>query len=387
MTPDRLSLRADGERVWVASANEGDIPAYTRAVEQSRGRLAQWNPVDPHGLPGHLSAQSSTHQVLLVHARDGVGGHDLVGKVTVSSVVRGRLLSGALGYDAYDPYAGQGLFREGLRLAVDLAFAAPPRGLGLHRVEANVRPGNVRSAGLLRALGFVQEGFSPRFLLLPDEHGEEHWRDHDRYAVLASDWPAAPYRGRRPGRAAVLVNGVPGSGKTTLATALAAELGLPLLCKDAVKEAIADACPPSLVDEQGSRSWIGAGASQALWALLAASPVGGVVESWFWPADRPYVVAGLSQAGFDPASVPEVWCELPTPVARARFEQRARGEGRHPVHAWAVGDEPFWSRVAQADRPQGIGPQLRVSTMTQLSPRAVVDLALRTRTSQAMVTG
>ena len=39
----------------------------------------------------------------------------------------------------------------------------------------------------------------------------------------------------------VLVNGCPGSGKTWVARRLAAALGLPLLRKDAVKEALWDA--------------------------------------------------------------------------------------------------------------------------------------------------
>jgi predicted kinase len=42
----------------------------------------------------------------------------------------------------------------------------------------------------------------------------------------------------RPLAVFVLVAGPPGSGKSTLARPLAAELGLPLLVKDAVKEAL-----------------------------------------------------------------------------------------------------------------------------------------------------
>ena len=63
-----------------------------------------------------------------------------------------------MGYDAYDPYAGRGLFAEGLRLVVGLVLAAEPGGMGLHRLEANVQPGNTVSAGLLRSLGFQREG-------------------------------------------------------------------------------------------------------------------------------------------------------------------------------------------------------------------------------------
>jgi predicted kinase len=45
--------------------------------------------------------------------------------------------------------------------------------------------------------------------------------------------------------ALVLVNGLPDSGKTTLASGLAAPLGAVLLSKDAVKEALAELLPRS----------------------------------------------------------------------------------------------------------------------------------------------
>ena len=43
----------------------------------------------------------------------------------------------------------------------------------------------------------------------------------------------------------VLVAGAPASGKTTLARRLAAELGLPVLHRDLIRNAIADAFGPS----------------------------------------------------------------------------------------------------------------------------------------------
>ena len=85
-----------------------------------------------------------------------------MGKVNVSDVMRGRFESAAMGYNAYDPYAGRGLFAEGLRLVLNLAFTPETAGgVGLHRVVAAVQLGNLRSAGLLRSLGFQREGFSP----------------------------------------------------------------------------------------------------------------------------------------------------------------------------------------------------------------------------------
>jgi len=190
VTAELRPLRADDERVWVASPTDGDVPAYERAIVQSRARVAAWNPVDPHALAARLETQSPDHRTFLIHARNPVGDHALVGMVNVTGVVRGRLLSGNLGYGAFDPYAGRGLVREGLRLVVDLAFAPAPDGMGLHRVEATVQPGNIRSGAVLRRLGFVHEGFSPRYLYLADAtHAGSRWWSTASPGPARRPWP------------------------------------------------------------------------------------------------------------------------------------------------------------------------------------------------------
>ena len=281
------SLTARGDRVWVRTVVRDDLAGYQRAVRGSWDRIGEWNPVSAGDLEWHLGRQSPEHRTFLIHANEPMGEHDIVGKVNVSNVVRGRFQNGTMGYDAYDPYAGHGLFAEGLRLVVDLALAGGVQGMGLHRVEANVRPGNARSAGVLRSLGFRREGHVRSMLLLESGSEPALWRDHDAYAVHRGEWPATPYAAHQPARMALLIEegGDPGSsgssGSPGLAAALAAELGLPLF-------------PRGLVPDD------------TIWDVLAASPVGGIVEGTWSPQAAQFVRAGLRRAGFDPAIVPRL---------------------------------------------------------------------------------
>jgi len=104
----------------------------------------------------------------------------LAGVINVNDIVRNALQSASLGYYALLPLAGRGLMREGLRLVVGWCF----RDLGLHRLEANIQPTNLRSIGLVSSLGFRLEGMSPRYLKI-----RGRWRDHERWALLAEEWP------------------------------------------------------------------------------------------------------------------------------------------------------------------------------------------------------
>lgn len=122
---------------------------------------------------------------------------------------------------------------------------------------------------------------------------------------------------------AVFVNGIPGSGKTTLATALAAELGFPLVTKDAIKESLAD-----LVSVDLPTRGLGALASDIMWSIagMIEGPV--IIES-FWASgrDEEFFQAGVSAAGI--ARAVEVWCEVSIETARARFTTRPRHEVHH----------------------------------------------------------
>jgi ribosomal-protein-alanine N-acetyltransferase len=176
---------SSGSRVYIRRPEPGDAEPYAAAVRRSVEHISEWNPVDPDDFPRVLAAQRRTdHVAYLIVNREDSG---LVGIVNVNNIVRGRFRSAVLGYNAYLPYAGTGRMGEGLRLVVSACFAPEPEGVGLHRLEINVQPGNARSIGLAQRLGFRDEGFSPRFLFL-----DEGWRDHRRFAITAEEWePAA----------------------------------------------------------------------------------------------------------------------------------------------------------------------------------------------------
>ena len=75
-------------------------------------------------------------------------------------------------------HAGKGLMRAGLQQVLDYAFGP----LSLHRIEANIQPGNAASIALARGAGFRLEGYSPRYLLIGGQ-----WRDHERYALTVDE--------------------------------------------------------------------------------------------------------------------------------------------------------------------------------------------------------
>ncbi|GAA0952720.1 AAA family ATPase [Nonomuraea longicatena] len=159
----------------------------------------------------------------------------------------------------------------------------------------------------------------------------------------------------------VLVNGLPGAGKTTLAKVLAAELGLPLFSKDRIKETLADrlgVAPPAGFTGRQWSGQLGSAAGETLWALLADNRRGAVLES-FWPVDlRPVVVAGLSRAGVEVAH--EVRCTVPLAIARQRYDEREAS--RHPVHRGILVTDQHWEQRALDAQPLDLHHTYQVDT-------------------------
>jgi len=164
-------------RIYLRHPELADQRAFLAAVRASQALHRPW--VKPPSTPLQFvsyvqQAIAPAHCGFLVCRRDD---DDLAGVVTISNIVAGAFRSGYLGYYAFAGSAGQGLLGEGLLAAVRHAF----RSLKLHRLEANIQPGNVRSLALVQACGFSREGYSPRYLKIGGR-----WRDHERWAIVAS---------------------------------------------------------------------------------------------------------------------------------------------------------------------------------------------------------
>lgn len=165
--------------VVLSAPAPADASEFIAAVQASRKLLHPWvNPPDTADrFTAYLNRAGREDQASYLIRHAGCGG--LVGYANINNIVRGALQGGHLGYAGFASHARRGLMTAGLAAVIADAFGA----LGLHRLEANIQPGNTASIALARGAGFQREGFSPRYLKISGR-----WRDHERWALLADDW-------------------------------------------------------------------------------------------------------------------------------------------------------------------------------------------------------
>jgi ribosomal-protein-alanine N-acetyltransferase len=175
-----------GERVFLRPPTARDRDELVKLAKASRKLHRPW--VAPPDTPAAFDdwlrrvRAERTASFLVCRLSDGA----IVGVYNLSEIVRGSFQSCYAGYYAHASHAGNGYMREGFELLLRHAF----RGLGLHRVEANIQPENNASVALARGAGFRLEGLSKRYLKVGGR-----WRDHERWAITAEDW-----KERRSGR-------------------------------------------------------------------------------------------------------------------------------------------------------------------------------------------
>lgn len=145
--------------------------------QQNAAHLKPWEPRRPDRFftRGNCAARGRQAQKAYKrgHAANFVAidpdSGEIVGICNFSNIVKGAMMACTLGYSLAEARQGQGVMHEILSAALAFMFETHD----LHRIMANYRPENTRSAALLARLGFEKEGFAKSYLLI-----DGAWRDH-----------------------------------------------------------------------------------------------------------------------------------------------------------------------------------------------------------------
>lgn len=180
-----VTLRAG--RVSLRPLRRRDAAAWERLQLANQKWLSPWEPTAPSSWAERHSRANFRRMVRALRRRANFGlclpfavlvDGNFAGQLTVDNVVRGVLRSGHLGYWIDESRARQGHMSLAVAVVVDHCFGP----VGLHRLQADIRPENAPSQALVRGLGFREEAFFVRYL---DIDGQ--WRDHLGYAITVED--------------------------------------------------------------------------------------------------------------------------------------------------------------------------------------------------------
>ena len=150
-------------------------------LQLNREFLARWDPIRPEEYftaqgqrraiteaLGHYEQNAGVPHVILDSGR-------IVGRVTLSNIVRGPFHSCNLGYWVSSTDNGRGLATAAVKEIMRVAFLD----LRLHRIEAGTLLDNIGSQRVLERNGFVRFGIAPGYLNIAGI-----WQDHAMYQAL-----------------------------------------------------------------------------------------------------------------------------------------------------------------------------------------------------------
>lgn len=177
--------------------------------------------------------------------------------------------------------------------------------------------------------------------------------------------PASPMTQSSRVRRAVLVNGIPASGKSTVSRGIADRMGWPLLALDTIKNPFLEVLGGG--DRLFNRT-LGRASYQAIWSVVGEAPAGitFIVDAWFGFQPREVLEDHLRKAGVEQTF--EIWCHAPGEVLAerygARLDQRPAG---HPGAAYI----PELIELAKRAEPLRRGPLFDVDTTKEIDFDAI----------------
>lgn len=157
-------------------------------------------------------------------------------------------------------------------------------------------------------------------------------------------------------KSAILVNGIPASGKSTVARGVAERLGCPLMTLDTVKDPLFEHF--GIGDREHNRK-LGRASYGIIFNAIGDWPADTrvVIDAWFGFQPLDVLDHHLARAGLD--RIVEVWCHAPAEVLAqrygARLETRSAG---HPGAAYI----PELVALAARATPTGRAPVFDVDT-------------------------
>jgi predicted NBD/HSP70 family sugar kinase len=169
----------------------------------------------------------------------------------------------------------------------------------------------------------------------------------------------------------ILVNGIPASGKSTLARALTQHFSLPYLSLDGIKEPFM--AQLDNVDRELNRR-LGYAAYQAIWSMVAQAPQRCiyVIDAWYGFQPRELLRQYLREAGV--TQVLEVWNQISAKLAAERYAARlGQRSAGHPGAEYL----PELRALAERAIPMAIGPVIRVDQALPLEIDRLVDWLLQ----------
>lgn len=188
--PNDLTLpdiKLEATRLYMRPPQPADWGQWADVRGANQRRL---KPFEPHWAPDSLSGdffkrrlarqakdweQDRAHAFLIFRSSDD----QLIGGMNVNHICRGAAQFASLGYWIAQEVEGQGYMREAMSRIFDYCF----HDMKLHRLNASCLVHNERSKGLLRRLGFAEEGLARHYLKIDGQ-----WQDHVLFGLSVEDF-------------------------------------------------------------------------------------------------------------------------------------------------------------------------------------------------------
>ncbi len=176
---DRLVMRkqsvADVDSIYILRSDKNVMKYMDSNCQQSRSEAEKFVSENTE-----VNANGKGLFWMLVERESG----QVIGDFAFWQIDKNNRLT-EIGYTLSPEYWGKGYMKEAMAMAIDFGFDK----LGLHRIEANINPGNDGSRRLLQASGFIKEGTVRENIF----YNGGYW-DSELYGLLATDWEAKKNR-------------------------------------------------------------------------------------------------------------------------------------------------------------------------------------------------